>query len=55
MQSVLVVFDFFQNALKCVISANSDQVIQYLNFSKELTMHISILSILAILYDQTPR
>ena len=39
MQSVVVVFDVFQNALECVISANPDQVIQYLNFSKDLRVH----------------
>lgn len=38
-QSVVVVFDVFQNALECVISANPDQVIQYLNFSKDLRVH----------------
>ena len=38
-QSVVVVFDFFQNALECVISVNPDQVIQYLNFSKDLRVH----------------
>ena len=38
-QSVVVVFDFFQNALEYVISANPDQVIQYLNFPKDLRVH----------------
>lgn len=38
-QSFVVVFDFFQNALECVISANPDQVIQYLNFSKDLRVY----------------
>jgi len=38
-QYVVVVFDFFQNALECGNSANSDQVIQYLNFSKDLRVH----------------